>query len=37
MSAVLRQAVEVLSEPGGVIELRAIKNGYISAGYYNDH
>jgi AAA domain len=32
-----RKATEALFEPGGVVELRAIKNGYVSAGYYSDH
>jgi hypothetical protein len=32
----IRRAVETLSEGGGVIELRAIKNGTTAAGYFND-
>jgi hypothetical protein len=32
----LRRAVEVLSEPGSVVELRAIKNGATAAGYFDD-
>jgi len=36
MSAEILQAVEVLSEPGGVLELRAIKNGTTAAGYFDD-
>jgi hypothetical protein len=36
LSAEIRKAVEVLSEPGGVVELRAIKNGTTAAGYFAD-
>jgi hypothetical protein len=36
LSAKIRQAVEVLSERGGVVELRAIKNGTTAAGYFDD-
>jgi hypothetical protein len=32
----MRRAVEVLCEPGGVVELRAIKNGSTAAGYFDD-
>jgi hypothetical protein len=32
----IRQAVEVLSERGGVVELRALKNGTTAAGYFDD-
>ena len=36
MSAEIRRVVEVLSERGGVVELRALKNGSSAAGYFND-
>lgn len=36
MSAEIRQSVEVLSERGGVVELRAIKNGTTAAGYFDN-
>ena len=36
MSGEIRQAAQVLSEPGGVVELRAIKNGTTAAGYFDD-
>jgi hypothetical protein len=36
VSAEIRRAVEVLAEPGGVVELRAPKNGATAAGYFDD-
>ena len=36
VSADMLRAAEVLSEPGGVIELRALKNGSITAGYFSN-
>jgi AAA domain len=36
VSAKMLQAAEVLSEPGGVIELRALKHGSTTAGYFSD-
>jgi hypothetical protein len=36
LSAEIRRAVEILSEAGGVVELRAIKNGTTAAGYFDD-
>lgn len=36
MSAEILRAVEVLSEPGGVVELRAIKSGATAAGYFDN-
>ncbi len=36
MSAEILRAVEVLSEPGGVVEIRALKNGTTAAGYFDN-
>jgi hypothetical protein len=36
VSAEIRRAAEVLSDPGGVVELRALKNGTTAAGYFSD-
>jgi hypothetical protein len=36
VSAEMQRAVEVLSEPGGVAELRALKNATSAAGYFDD-
>jgi len=36
VSADMLRAAEVLSEPGEVIELRALKHGPTTAGYFSD-
>lgn len=36
VSAEMLRAVEVLSEPGGVVELRAINGGAIAGGYFDN-
>ena len=36
VDAEIARAVNALSEPGGVIELRAIKNGSTASGYFDD-
>ena len=37
LNADILRAAEVLFEPGGIVELRAIKNGAIAAGYFDDN
>jgi hypothetical protein len=36
MSAEFRRAAEALAEPGGVVELRALKNGTTAGGYFDN-
>jgi hypothetical protein len=36
LSADIRRAVEILSEPGGVVELRAFKDRAVESGYFDE-